>query len=284
MTPALRRQIEALGPALTPSMMRATQEIFAANCRPMDSSIQVTRDHAYGPDERHRLDVFTRPGLAGVPVLVFVHGGGFVMGDKRAPGLPYYDNIGGFAVEHGMVGVTLTYRLAPAHRWPAGPDDMAAAVDWLLEHVAEFGGDPERIFLMGQSAGATHVANYVTHREPRIAGALLISCLYENAGPVANDFHRAYYGDDLEVYAASSAQAGLITTSVPLLCSVSEFDMPEFQASAARFAAAYGAARGAYPPLLWLQGHNHLSPVLAIGSPGETLGPEILAFIAGQTA
>lgn len=275
----LRKQIEALGPDLTPAMVRATQEMFAATCRPLDLGIQVTRDHAYGPDERHRLDIFTRPERTGVPVLVFVHGGGFVMGDKRTPGLPYYDNIGAFAVEHGMVGVTLTYRLAPAHRWPAGPDDMAAAIDWLREHVAQFGGDPERIFLMGQSAGATHVANYVTHRQPKIAGALLISCLYENAGPITNDFQRAYYGDDPGVYASASAQAGLIATTVPLLCSVSEFDMADFQVSAARFAAAYASAKEAYPPLLWLQGHNHLSPVLAIGSPGETLGPQILAFI-----
>lgn len=284
MTPGLRKQIEALGPALTPTMMGATQEIFAATCRPMDSGVQVTRDHAYGPDERHRLDVFTQPYLVGAPVLVFVHGGAFVMGDKQTPGLPYYDNIGAFAVEHGMVGVTLTYRLAPAHRWPAGPDDMAAAIDWLRTHVAEFGGDPKRIFLMGQSAGASHVANYVSHRQPRIAGALLISCLYENAGPVTNEFHRAYYGDDPEVYASASAQPGLIATSVPLLCSVSEFDMREFQVSAACFAAAYGGAKGAYPPLVWLQGHNHMSPVLAIGSPGETLGPQILAFIAAQQA
>src|SRR5213080_2148355 len=99
MTPVLRKQIEALGPALSPAMLRATQEIFAATCRPMDSSVQVTRDHAYGPNERHRLDVFTRSDLVGAPVLVFVHGGAFVMGDKQTPGMPYHDNIGAFAVE-----------------------------------------------------------------------------------------------------------------------------------------------------------------------------------------
>ena len=52
-------------------------------------------------------------------MLVF-HGGGFVMGDKRSTETPFYDNIATFAALHGFVGVTITYRLAPAHQFPAG--------------------------------------------------------------------------------------------------------------------------------------------------------------------
>jgi triacylglycerol lipase len=284
MTPELRGRIEALGPDLSMEMMKGTQAIFAATCPPLDPELTVVRDLKYGPDDRHRLDIFTAPGTANAPVLVFVHGGGFVMGDKRSPDLPFYDNIGGFAANAGLVGVTLTYRLAPGATWPAGPDDMAAAIDWLRESVAQHGGDPERIFLIGQSAGAVHVASYVAHREARIAGALLISCIYDVAAAHANQFHKAYYGDDASAYPAASTEAGLIASDVPLLLSVSEFDIADFQKQAAALVGAWGAAKGGYPHMLWLAGHNHLSPVLAIGGPDDALGPQILDFIHAQEA
>jgi triacylglycerol lipase len=282
MTPELRSRIEALGADLTPDMMGGTQALFAASAPPLGDGVLIERDLAYGEDERHRLDIFRRPETKGAPVLVFVHGGGFIMGDKRVANMPFYDNIGGFAANAGLVGVTITYRLAPAHRWPAGADDMQAAIDWLRAHVAEYGGDPEQIYLMGQSAGAVHVASYVAFREPRIAGALLISCLYDIASAGRNPMHDAYYGEDDATYVAASTQAGLLASTVPLFCTVSEFDVADFQTQSAAFVGAWGKAHGRYAPMLRLTGHNHLSPVLAIGGPNDTLGPEILTFIRAQ--
>ncbi|MFX9688552.1 alpha/beta hydrolase, partial [Acinetobacter baumannii] len=81
----------------------------------------VERDVKYGPAERHLLDVFVpekNPGAR--PVLIYVHGGGFVAGNKRPPNSPFYDNILLWAVNNGCVGVNTTYRLAPASPWPAG--------------------------------------------------------------------------------------------------------------------------------------------------------------------
>ena len=54
------------------------------------------------------------------PVLVFVHGGGFTGGNKSTPGSPFYDNVPLWAARNGLVGVNITYRLAPQHPWPAG--------------------------------------------------------------------------------------------------------------------------------------------------------------------
>ena len=88
--------------------------------------IVLTRDHRYGGHERHRLDVF-QPKAAGLlPVFVFVHGGGFVRGDKKNPGTPYNDNVPLWAARHGMVGVnivpTATRRKSAGRRvratWP----------------------------------------------------------------------------------------------------------------------------------------------------------------------
>lgn len=281
----IRQQIAALGPDLAPEMMKGTQQLIAAHHGQPDPATKITRDCAYGADERHRADIFTRDGVEDAPVLVFVHGGGFVMGDKRSEGTPYYDNIGHFAAANGWVGVTMTYRLAPAHPWPAGPEDLRDLIDWLAENVATYGGDPRKIVLMGQSAGAVHVASYVAHRQfyPQggagIAGALLISCIYDVEAADANSFHIAYYGEDRSRYATASTVEGLIGTDIPFLASVSEFDVADFQKQAADFVGRYGSARGAYPRMLYLTGHNHLSPALAVGSDIDSLGPEIRAFI-----
>lgn len=287
----LRKRIAALGEELTLPMMQATQAIFSESFAGIDGATLIERDLAYGPDQRHRLDLFRKDGTAAAPVLVYLHGGGFVMGDKRSPGgLPFYDNVGDFAARSGMVGVTVNYRLAPANPWPAGPEDIALIVGWLQDNVAAYGGDPARIFLMGQSAGAVHVASYVGHERfhpaggAGIAGALLISCIYDVQAAHANEYHKAYFGEDEGGYAACSSLDGLNRTSVPVLASVSEFDVIDFQKQAAAYAASHTEARGRYPRLLWLPGHNHLSPTLQIGSPGSVLEKIISDFVAAQAA
>jgi len=69
-----------------------------------------------------------------------------------------------WAVTHGLLGVTINYRLAPEYQWPSGIEDLTLVVAWLKSHVAEYGGDPNKIFLWGHSAGAAHVADYVSHQ------------------------------------------------------------------------------------------------------------------------
>jgi len=280
MTPELRQQIAALGADLTPEMIRGTQALFAPLCPPLDPATQVTRDISYGPDAAHRLDVFTRAGTEAAPVLVYAPGGGFMTANHRVADMPFFDNIGDFAVRNAMVGVTMSYRTAPAHGWPAGRDDIAGAVHWLRENVAQYGGDPRQIYLMGQSAGAVHVAGCVAHRRPGIAGAILTSAIYDPPSKPLNPFDKAYYGEDPQVLVSASVVRGLIDTNVPLLATVSEFDPADFQTQAAAFVGAYGAARGAYPRMLWLEGHNHLSPAISVGGGADGLGPAILDFIS----
>ncbi|MBU2285651.1 MAG: alpha/beta hydrolase, partial [Gammaproteobacteria bacterium] len=121
--------------------------------------IAIERDVPYGPDPRHLLDVASPPTVAAMrPVLVFVHGGAFVAGERRRPGTPFHDNVMLWAAEQGWVGVNLTYRLAPRHPWPAGGDDVLRAMRWLQNHLSRWNGDPNRTFLFGHSAGAAHAA------------------------------------------------------------------------------------------------------------------------------
>ncbi len=98
------------------------------------------------------------------PVLVFIHGGGFSRGAKHAPGSPFYDNVGLWAADHGLLGVTINYRLAPQFQWPSGIEDLTLVVAWLKSHASEYGGDPDKIFLWGHSAGAAHVGDFVAQQ------------------------------------------------------------------------------------------------------------------------
>ncbi len=70
MTPENRARLEALGRDLAPAMLGGTNQMFAALNKGLDPATKVTRDHAYGPHARNRLDLFTRDGLSGAPVLV----------------------------------------------------------------------------------------------------------------------------------------------------------------------------------------------------------------------
>ncbi len=289
MTSDLRAKLETFGRDLSPAMMGGTQALFAGMNAGLDPQTRVTRDLAYGPDERHRLDLFARAGAAGAPVFVFVHGGGFVMGDKHTEGSPFYSNIGDFAARQGWIGVTLTYRLAPAHKFPSGAEDMALAVGWLRENVAGHGGDPARIVLAGQSAGAAHVASYVAHRQHHvaeaggIAGAVMMSGIYDTLNTTPNDFHRAYYGEERAMWGPASMQAGLINADIPQLFTVSEFDPMDFQVAAARLADAWGAAKAEFPRLHYLEGHNHLSPALSFGSEEREVEELVAGFVSRTT-
>ncbi|MEO8314177.1 MAG: alpha/beta hydrolase [Pseudomonadota bacterium] len=281
----IRAKLEALGPELSPAMIQGTQKVMIPLVAASDSSVQVTRDQHYGPDERNRLDVFRKGVAVGAPVLVYIHGGGFVMGDKTTPGSPFFDNVGQWVAQQGWIGVTITYRLAPTHRWPSGPEDMARTVSWLREHVAEYGGDPQKLFLVGQSAGAAHVAAYIANERfhpgsAGIAGAVLISGVLDLSSQPANPYSAAYFGDNPATIAEADSIAGLVGTSIPLLFTVSEFDPRDFQDQAAQLTRAWHGHKGRYPPMAYLAGHNHISPALSIGSAEDQLSRCIAEFVA----
>jgi acetyl esterase/lipase len=117
-------------------------------------SPEVVRDRAFGAHPRQKLDVYAPDRKGGPkPVLVFLYGGAWNDGDKSI-----YGFAGGALASRGFVTVIPDYRLYPEVRYPAFLQDNAAAVRWARDHAAEFGGDPNRIVLMGHSAGAYNAA------------------------------------------------------------------------------------------------------------------------------
>ena len=117
--------------------------------------------------KQQQLNLFL-PSGTNWPVLVFVHGGGWDAGDKdlRAGGADVYNNIGRFFALHGVGVAVINYRLQPQVNWRDQVHDVAAATVWTRAHIASYGGDPGRIFLMGHSAGAQLAAHVALNPAP----------------------------------------------------------------------------------------------------------------------
>jgi acetyl esterase/lipase len=102
--------------------------------------------------KRHRLDVYHRADLApnaGAPVLLQIHGGGWMIGEKHQQALPLMYHL----AARGWVCIAINYRLSPKATWPDHLVDCKRALAWIREHVAEYGGDPEFVVATGGSAG-----------------------------------------------------------------------------------------------------------------------------------
>jgi acetyl esterase/lipase len=100
---------------------------------------------------RHKLDVLVRRAdpPSGAPVLVYFHGGAWIIGDKREQGLPMLHEL----AERGWVCVAVNYRLSPKATWPDHIVDCKRALAWVRAHIAEYGGDPSFLAVSGGSAG-----------------------------------------------------------------------------------------------------------------------------------
>jgi acetyl esterase/lipase len=282
-------RIQRAGPDISPGNIEAMFGLYAAaHERKGYTAAALARDLQYGPDPRHRLDVHSCDPAAApaVPVLIYVHGGGFVGGDKHTPGSPYYDNVGAWAVSHGMVGVTMTYRLAPQHQWPAGAQDVGQAVAWVTGHIGGYGGDPARIVVAGHSAGATHVAGYLAGHagEPAsVAAGALLSGVYDLAAGGDGAIQAAYFGADSELHAERSPLPRLVASGIPVLFGLAEIDPPFFHQQAAAALESFLHRNGTLPPLAYAQGHNHISEIASLGIDDEPLGVPLLRFIEAVT-
>lgn len=256
--------------------------------------VRISRDESYGPAPQNRADVFSpqdRPGRPR-PVLIFVHGGGFTAGARKlGPDSPFYDNVGVWAVRHGLIGITMSYRLAPQSRWPSAAEDIGRAVEWVHRTIGARGGDPTRIFLMGHSAGATHVASYVSHPQfgpdgcVGIRGAIIVSGSFDvTLGDVSADEksfverEAAYFIEDSARQAEQSSIPGLLASPMPLLVVNAEYDPQYFLRRAAALQAIFERSHRT-DRFVVLTGESHMSEVFSINSKDESLTREIARFI-----
>lgn len=276
-------KVAALGANFDESILHATAALYTplvAGFEP--AGVTVSKDVAYGADARQRIDIY-RPAGQGNRILVFVPGGGFVGGDKNTTDI-FWGNIGRYFASHGVLTLVANYRLAPAHPYPAGAQDVGAVIAWARAHAAEHGGDPERIVLFGQSAGAAHSAGYAfdpalhAASGAGIAALILMNGVYRFAAPLRPPAV-FYYGEDESLYAARSPLTHVGKSKVPMFLCLGEYDPPFLAAPTFELADAVTWRDGRSPHFAWFAGHNHVSPVMSIGSAQDEVGAALRGFI-----
>ena len=152
----LRTLFTLIGAALLLAALAACAPLPFINALTPSGGYRKTADIAYGADARQRLDVYAPTATRGpgpAPVVLFFYGGNWNSGDRA-----HYQFVGEALASRGMVAVIADYRLYPQVRYPAFLEDGALALAWAARHAQQYGGDPQRLYLMGHSAGAYNAA------------------------------------------------------------------------------------------------------------------------------
>ena len=277
--PDIAEGIRKIGPINDPpGTAKLYAPLFADQKEPYPN-VTVVRDIAYGTDPLQKLDVFTAaptPGAA-KPVVMHLHGGGFERGDKRRESSPYYDNIMLWLTRQDMVGVNINYRLAPKHTWPAAHEDLAAALRWVQANIVQYGGDPDRLVLLGQSAGADLIAGYLAYPQfhgPKghgVKAAIMLSGFYVKGAP-------AYFGNDPAEREQRVSTEGLRKVTIPLFVSRTELDLPTSVEQADVLNKALCDA-GRCPTYKVFKDHSHHSQSYSIGTTDTSVSGPILEVL-----
>ncbi len=155
--------------------MSLSSYIFCKMCKKSDrkrdeglsipDTVEYIRDIRYGENKKyHILDICCPKNVNGrtverkkekLPVIVNVHGGGYVYGSKEV-----YQFYTASLAEKGFAVINYNYRLAPKHKFPAPIEDLNAVLEWLLIHQEDYSFDPQKVFLIGDSAGAQIACQY----------------------------------------------------------------------------------------------------------------------------
>lgn len=287
--PAIERLLREVGPVWHHDIRSAGDRVKEAYlplllAAPREG-VDVHRDLPYGAHARQVLDVYQPHGARQAPVVVFVHGGAFVRGNKDINAAMYGNVLTWFA-RQGCVGVNVEYRLAPEAAHPHGALDVAAACAWVGEHIGAFGGDPASVCLVGHSAGGTHAATYACDpaldaQRRDIACVVLVSArlaadtLPENPNAAGV---RAYYGDDEQRYTAQAPMAHAARLSLPVFVVNAQYENPLLDVYAAEFTHRIAQARGVAPRHMSVADHNHVSVMAHFNSGEQLLGEQILDF------
>lgn len=253
--------------------------------------LTIERGLAYGPEARHRLDLYRPAGAAGpLPVVVFLYGGGWDQGRRED-----YLFVGEALARQGFLVAVPDYRLFPQVLFPAFLQDGARALAWVREQAAARGGDTERLFLLGHSAGAYNAAFLALDPQWLAAEGLTPAALAGVAGlagpygfdPLARADTRPIFDCGLPSEALqplSHAALGATAGAPPFLLLHGAADRTVQPRNSSRLAAALEAA-GVPADCRLFPGLGHVGVVLALARGGRRIAPVLPAvarFLAAE--
>ncbi len=255
----------------------------------------VQADVAYGKDKLQRLDIYAPRDAKDAPIVVFFHRGEWSKGDKsEAAYKPKFLN------DNGVVFVSANYRLSPAAKHPDHINDVAAAVRWVYDHAAEFGSSPNKIVVMGHSAGCHLVTllaldpRYLAEvklRPSDLRGVVAWSGgAYDlvakvKAGGMYKDYIKSAFGDAEAAWRDASpvAHVGDAKSLPPFLfVSIVDAGKTDSKLAAENLARLIREAKG-QATTKQLEGRTHMTANALIGAPDDTTGAILLGFVREVT-
>ena len=265
---------------LTPGMgdhVRRYEELSDELVRTMPGKLDIAYGAA-GP--RQMLDIFT-PDKDGAPILVFIHGGYWFFNSKDPRRFPARE-----FVPRGIAWVPINYRLAPSVPMSDIVADVRNAVKWLHQHAAEYGCDPDRIYVSGNSAGGHLTAELLSDDWPEqyglpadvVKGACAISGLYE-LEPLLKCEPNEKLRLDLESARRYSPIYHLSGQPTPSIIACGANESAEFRRQTAAYADILKEA--GYPVThMEVAGHDHFSIIGELANPESPLFRAVIGMIA----
>jgi len=261
--------------SLAVSMTIACSPLQLLNLAVPRSGYTLTRDLAYGERPRQRLDVYAPiRHRALLPTVVFFYGGRWSGGDKAD-----YRFVGQALAAKDMIAVIADYRLYPQVRFPAFLEDGAMAVRWVRDHLQIYGGDPDKIFLMGHSAGAHIAAMLALDERYLVAEGLSRTTLRGMVGLSGPYDFLPFTSEDLREIFAPAADARQTQpihfvdgNEAPLLLLAGGKDTTVKPANSINLAARVKAA-GGQAKLIEYPGRGHAGMLVALAAPLRKLDP-----------
>lgn len=255
-------------------------------------AVEVITDVVYydGPGAhptKHRLDMYLPKDVDDFPVLFFVHGGAWRHGDKNFFGV--YANLGKYWATRGVGAVVTNYRLSPGVKHPEHVKDVARAFAWTVNHIADYGGDPDAIFVCGHSAGG-HLAALLAMDErylkaegvdaKAIKGVMPISGVYQI--PEISGLFNAAFGPDPAVRRDASPVSHANPGLPPFLLVYAENDLPYCGQSSAEALAKVLRARNIPVQLLEVKDGNHVGEIVNASKDGDPIAEAFREFMDGR--
>lgn len=243
-------------------------------------------DLEYGHDVKQRLDLYLpKEKVKNAPVLIFIHGGGFLEGDRS-----HYGFIARPYVLRGVITAIIGYRLTGAgFIYPSQEDDVKNAIIWLHQHVGSYGGDPNSIFVTGHSAGAV-LSGEIGVDLSWLKRAGIQERIVKGIAPVSGPYDLRG-NSELSNYVPTLKLAQLaspilhIKSPVPIAViayGTNNAEEDSFSPSARMFADRLRAA-GTEVTVVVLKGSGHIATAMALGTVGSPLSEAVLEMIKAQT-